>query len=332
MPLKLVPPRTGKSPNYRIRGTYLGQYVDSTAGTPDRKKAGKVLAAVKDDIERGRFARKGPVTYADAATAYLDNGGDETFLERLTEHFGVTPLHDIDQAAIDQAAMTLYPDATPATRNRQVYTPMSAILKHAGIDFAVKRPRGAQGQTRTEWCTPEQAERLLNAAEKTDREFRVFLATLLYTGLRLSEGLSLECDRLELPEAFLYVPDTKNGEPRAVHLPPPLVAELTAHPRGLDRRGEPLFRFHKNGHLYGLMRDTRKTAGLASVSFHTLRHTWATWMRRYAGLDTKGLVGTGAWKDEKSAARYSHVVVTEEAKRADLLPVLKRANSGKSVD
>ncbi|MBU2533294.1 MAG: hypothetical protein KKB37_11175 [Alphaproteobacteria bacterium] len=50
-------------------------------------------------------------------------------------------------------------------------------------------------------------------------------------------------------------------------------------------------------------------------------------MRRYAGLDAKGLVDTGAWKDMKSAARYAHSVVTEEAKRADQLPALPKAKA-----
>jgi hypothetical protein len=43
-------------------------------------------------------------------------------------------------------------------------------------------------------------------------------------------------------------------------------------------------------------------------------------MRRYAGLDTRGLLGTTRWKDAKSAARYEHVVVSEESRKADLLP------------
>ena len=47
----------------------------------------------------------------------------------------------------------------------------------------------------------------------------------------------------------------------------------------------------------------------------TLRHP----MRRYGGR--KGLVGTGRWKSEQSAARYAHVVPGEDAKMAVLLPV-----------
>jgi hypothetical protein len=46
-------------------------------------------------------------------------------------------------------------------------------------------------------------------------------------------------------------------------------------------------------------------------------------MRRYAGLDTSGLVETGAWRDRTSAARYEHLDSTEEAKKADLLPTPK---------
>ena len=53
-------------------------------------------------------------------------------------------------------------------------------------------------------------------------------------------------------------------------------------------------------------------------AFHIFRHTYATWMRREAGLDTKGLVATGAWRDRKSADRYEHVVVSEEARKAAL--------------
>lgn len=172
------------------------------------------------------------------------------------------------------------------------------------------------------------------AAGEVDAEFRLFLIVLAYCGPRLSEGLAISADDIRLPEAFGFIGTTKNGDPRPVHLPPIVVAELANHPRGLDRPGERLFRFSKNGYLYGLLKETRAKAKLGrKFAFHTFRHTWATWMRRYAGLDIKGLVDTGAWKDAKSAARYAHVVISEEAKRSDLLPVAirgKTVESGKS--
>ncbi len=129
-----------------------------------------------------------------------------------------------------------------------------------------------------------------------------------------------------LNEAFVYFEETKNDDPRGAHLPPLLVTALANHPRGTDRGRQKVFRFRKNGHLYNLLKKVKLAAGpdVTFVTFHTFCHTWATWMRRYGGLDTRGLVGTRRWKDMKSAARYEHVDVSVESMKADLLPTPKR--------
>ena len=136
------------------------------------------------------------------------------------------------------------------------------------------------------------------------------------------EALRLRTDDVRLQEAFAYVSES-DEDPRPVFLPPPVVAALANHPRGMDRLGQKVFRFSKCGRLYKLLKLTKSKLGpeLQFLTHHTLCHTWATWMRRYAGLDTKGLVATGRWRDETSAARYQHVVVTEESRKALLLPV-----------
>jgi len=148
MPIKLIPPRAGMSKNWRIRGAYLGERVDQTTGTADRKLAAKILSKVREQIERGAFSRPGAPTFASAALNYCQAGGERRFVMRLHDHFGETPLTRIDQAAVDAAALALYPRATPATRNRQVYSPVSAILKAAGVADGLKRPKGARGARR----------------------------------------------------------------------------------------------------------------------------------------------------------------------------------------
>jgi len=141
MPFKLIPPRQGKSPNWTIRGTYLGVRVNQTAGTADKRLAARKLAQMQGEVECGVFAKPGAPTFAGAALKYLEGGGEERFILKLAAHFGETPLSRIDQAAIDEAAIALYPRASPATRNRQVYTPVSAVFKAAGRAEAIKRPR-----------------------------------------------------------------------------------------------------------------------------------------------------------------------------------------------
>ena len=60
----------------------------------------------------------------------------------------------IDQTLLDLAAAELYPNATPQTRNRKFYTPVSAVLKRAGIEWRIKRPKGWAGKKSKWWLLP----------------------------------------------------------------------------------------------------------------------------------------------------------------------------------
>ena len=345
MPLKLHPPRPGKSPNWTIRGSYIGVSVDRSAKTPKEDLARKILKALEKDIEKGAVTEdKGP-TFIEGAVDYVKNGGDPRFVGSYDEdtgkwsglagHFLNTRLSSIRQAEIDEAADKLYPTASAATKSRQVHAVVSVILKRAGYEFIIRRPAGSSGQKMTTWLTKDQAFRLIKEAKAMDAEFGILILTLLYTGMRLSEALKMQIDTLEIDHAMATLGKTKNGAPRGVHLPPVVLVALEGHPRGLDRPGQRVFRFTKSGRLYTWLDEALAGAKITlppRSAFHVLRHTWATWMRRYGGLDTRGLVGTGAWKDSKSAARYEHVVASEEAKRADMLPVDKPAPRGKLVE
>jgi len=159
MSLKLKPPRPGKTPNWSIRGTYLGVRVDESTRTPNEALAKQILAARRREIERGAVAPPvakdspaGP-TFVEAAVAYIESGGDGKYLGKWDEdahqwtggvltRLGDKLLAEITQQEIDKAAVALYPTGSAATRNRHVYTPVSAVLKHAGADFKIKRPKG----------------------------------------------------------------------------------------------------------------------------------------------------------------------------------------------
>ena len=105
-----------------------------------------------------------------AAVAYMEAGGSPRFVARLIKHFGDAPLGDIDQTAVDNAAAALYPLTTGATRNRCVYTPVSAILRHAGGALMLRRPKGAKGRVVTDWLVKQDALGIIKAAEAFDRE------------------------------------------------------------------------------------------------------------------------------------------------------------------
>jgi integrase len=324
MPLKLVEPIPGRTPYYWVRGTYLGCYVERSTKARKRKIAQQELKNIERDIELNA-KDAGVKTFSSAALSYMQAGGERKFITPLLDHFGKAPLARIDQAAIDHAAEKLYPDSSPATRNRQVYTPISAILKHAGVDKKLKRPKGSRGGKRTAWLEEADAFRLLKAAEKVNAEFGIICTMMLYTGMRLSECLEMEMDRLQIDRSYAYVPDTKTGEPRAVFLPPIVVRKLKGHPRGLKRTGR-LFRYHKGGRFYDFLEMAAERAKIElppRTAFHIFRHTYGTWMRLFGKLDGIGLIRTGAWADLESVERYAHSVPSSEAMVAANLPIPK---------
>jgi hypothetical protein len=376
VPIKLIPPSKKRRTSYFSgRGTHRGVYVNRSTKLTSKREAKAVIEQWERQIERGEYG-EGPVgpvadakretTFADAALAYLKADGDPSYISAIIEHDGPhairnMPISAIDQVMIDNCAAAVYPNAPSSTRNRNFYTPVSAILKRAGNDMTIKRPVGWRGKKSQSWLEPEQAFPLIDNCYRIDPEFGLLCLTYLYTGERLNEPLRASLRDLKLdirdkngkPCPLLYIPDTKNGEPRPVHLPPILVAAFRNQPPRMARprkaAGQPLengvagrsqadagvpflerdpgaklFRFHAGGHLRDMLAEAMRRTGLSfprrEGGFHIFCHTYGTWMTRYGGLDTEGLVRTKRWKNAESAARYAHTVASYEAMQADVLP------------
>ena len=352
MPLKIIPPRNSKTKNLYIRGTYLGVAVDKSCGTDRRSVARTILKRIETQIERGEYParatppRREQPTFLSAAVAYLEAGRRPRYVAKLIKYFGETPIADIDQAAIDAAAAALHPNAGPGTRNAAVYTPVSAILRHAGVELKLRRPKGAKGRIVTDWLAPPDAFGIIEAAERFDPELALLLRFLLYTGVRLGAALALQREDVRPEESAAWVRHQKGQPASDVRLRVDLRDALAAH---LDKQeSRRVFRFHQGGHLKHLLAraklayvklpcPARRPKGwrappyrLAWVNFHSFRHTWATWMRQ-AGTDVLGLVATGNWRDMRSAARYAHAVARDEWSRVDLLPSAGKNRGARSA-
>jgi integrase len=304
MPLKVHPPRSGKTPNYSIRGTYLGVAVDRSTGTPKKAVAEQQRKALETKIERGEYPQKpkqpNAPTFLSAAVAYMKAGRRRRYVGRLIEYFKDTPLEAIDQNAIDTAAATLYPNVSPSTRNGCVYTPVSAILHHAGVDITVRRPKGHEGKQMTRFLLPPDAFAIIKAAGEIDEEMGRLLTFLLYTGCRIGEALALKWETVSVDRREAYIETSKNDEPRTVRLTQDALDAL-----GPVKTAGGVFRFHQGGHRNFLFLNAKVTAcglppvkrprpgqrmvipphRLSWVTFHTFCHTWATWLRRFGGAD-----------------------------------------------
>ena len=139
MPLKLV--KRPKSPRWIIRGTLRGVRVEESTGTSEKWAAEETRAKREAEILRESiYGRVSTFDFAQASLSFLEEGGSRRFIGPVLDHFRTTPLRHIGQEAVDNAASKLYPHASNATRNRQVYTPVSAILQHAARKGWCPRP------------------------------------------------------------------------------------------------------------------------------------------------------------------------------------------------
>ncbi len=316
MPLKLL--RRHKSPNWYVRGSIRGLRVDESTGLSDRKAAQEYLSLREAELVRESIHGPQSVkTFAEAALSYMEAGGEREHLKPIIEELGTTRLALIRPDTIDQVAKKFTRSRSgkarsPATLNRRVYTPISAVLHHAAGRGWCPRPvieRPKQPEGRVRWINRDEAERLIEAAAPHLQPLVIFL---LLTGARLSEALYLNWREVDLDAARVSLLETKNGESRGVPLHPRVIKAL----RALPHREGPVFRrpdgapYASRGGLGGGQIKTGwagmlRRSGLGNFRPHDCRHTWATW-HYAANRDVFGLMRLGGWKSEKMVARYAH--------------------------
>jgi integrase len=329
MPLRLV--KRPKSPYWIIRGTIRRIRVEESTGTSDLRAAEEIRIKREAEIlEQSIHGRRATATFAAAALSYLEHGGSKRFTVPVIRHFGTTPLARIDQDALDQGAKKVYPNASPATRNRQFYATASSILHHAAKrgwcpSPIIERPSTAPGRIR--WLTIDEADSLITACSDHLRPLVIFM---LYTGARTGEALWLDWRDVDLSRAHVQFPKTKNGDARGVGLHPRAVAALA----NLKERTGEVFR-RPDGKPYSRPRNASDTsagtriktafkaacrrAGIVDFHPHDCRHTWATWHYR-ENRDIGGLMKLGGWKSERMVMRYAHVNVGELQHTINKLP------------
>ena len=290
MPLKVVR-RKGRK-YLIIRGTIGGRRIEESAGTADKRIAEEKRAARERELYRADiYGPASTATWPQAVNLYLDAGGEDRFLGRLTDHFGTKPLLQIDQAAVNEAARALYPTASAETIVRQVITPITAVLTAAaenGLCTArrFKRPKRGKKAHRT-YAKRDWIAAFVNHADAELAALALFMA---FTGCRIGEAIALDWENVDLQAARAILVRTKT-DPRRVRLPEPLVVALA----NLSRKGR-VFGFDNRWQVYRPWRACCKAAGIPIIMPHQAgRHTFASWLLA-DGHSIKLVKEAGGWK------------------------------------
>lgn len=317
MPLKLT--KRPDRPGWIIRGTVAGKRVHKSAVSHRKREAAEEARRLEERlVARASLGTGATLTFAEAALTYLESGGEGRFLPPILRHLGAEfLLSDLTNEALTEAARAIYPTASPNTVQRQLITPAQAVYNLA-VDDGLAAPRkfrrrGRQNR-RTDWLTPEEAERVIEIARDRFPHILRPIALMLGGGCRSSEALQVSAAAFYTTTGEAWLANTKNGHPRMIRLPRralDLALEERLPEIGpicLTPKGKPyVIRKNGGGQMKGAF-DTIQEAAEISLRLtpHVLRHTWATWYHAQT-KDFGALLDLGGWERADVANIYRKI-------------------------
>ena len=262
-----------------------------------------------------------PVAQANKAahTAYAEEAAYRLW---LSPTLADKPLRDIKPIHLERIKKTM----TEAGRSAQTVRHVLAALRQV-FNFAkrhglyagdnpvslVKKP--AADARRLRFLTHGEADRLLAALAERESNTHDMALLALNCGLRAGEIFHLTWGDVDLERGVLVLRDTKSGKTRVAYM----TEVVTAMFASMERRGQNdlVFPSAKGGRMTQISETfNRVVASLGlnngvtdprqKVVFHTLRHTFASWLVEQ-GVDlysVKELMGHGTLA---MTERYSHL-------------------------
>lgn len=300
---RLYPPGTRKGNRFWLyRGTVAGRGVEFSTKQIDKADAIGVAQEYIAALSRGAVPET--LTFKAVAEMYVDHRQsseqDRRFIERLTESVGNVLIHEIRPAHMTTAIRTHYPNAAPATINRQVWVPYGAVTHWAADQgwCAYRRVTKMKEVQPQRMAAPDGVGDLMISA--TEGEQRAYITLLMCQGWRQSEALALRWDGVDLGERALtfFVPKARRWKTVA------MADEVKVELANLTRSGVRVFSFGRRENVYAWWNPLVARLGYPDLRPHAFRHAFAMG-GRIAGAGDDDLVEMGSWTNPRSLASYT---------------------------
>jgi len=220
---------------------------------------------------------------------------------------------------------------------RYAFDIVRQIFNHATVRGAfkgtnpatlVKRPQADNRRVR--FLTEDEAKALLAELKRRSRQTYEMALLSLQTGMRAGEIFNLRWQDLDFENKLINIMDTKSGRNRQAHMTPEVEAMLKAKAQGApgdlvfpDRNGRRIVQisnaFERAVAALGLndgISDPRQ-----KVVFHTLRHTFASWLAM-AGTPLHVIKELMGHQTLAMTERYSHLLPDTKVRALAALPRL----------
>lgn len=309
-----------------------GQRVQESTGTANKREAEKFLALRSSEVQRGVYVKPIHVPlpelweryFAYARTHKRSWKRDEQMYGNLKAFLGTANLDTITALRVEEFQQHRVRAVSPATVNRE-----TALLKHM---FNMAERWGLyQGSNPVRWVkflpennlqfqtiSEEDERRLLESSPPYLRELIVFA---INTGLRCGDLLDLKWEEVDIDERRLSLIMGKTRRRLEVPLNDTAAAILAG--KQAVKHGPHVFYNPVTGDrfldLKAGFKAILKRAGLTGITWHTLRHTFASRLTR-SGVDlvtVKELLGHSTIN---TTMRYAHSNHDTKARAVAKLP------------
>lgn len=262
------------------------------------------IAQIKLADQRGYDADK---KIKDAAYAYLAAGKDHRFVGNIVEAWGERELRTLKPEWVRKHAKDIYPDAGPATLNRQVITPLQAI-----INFAYQDEDGRQIKIKRFAVDPKKKEAVdanwhEQFAQHALSPGMAAMARFMYeTAARISEACRVMPEDIDLDARTVMLTRTKT-KPRLTKISPvmaDMLRELIGQGRKANRQNKKsvngVFGYASRHAVYNGWKTACDRAGITYAPPHSSgRVSFATELVVRRGVDPVTAAKLGGWASPK---------------------------------
>jgi integrase len=260
----------------------------------------------------------------------------------IKEYLSDKPLNKITSQHIEQIKKEMKSVGRADATVKQVISLIRHVFNKAvewgqweGVNptKGIKLPR--LNNARQKFLTYDEAGKLFKALKKQNHQL-AYIATLsLYGGLRLGEVLNLRWVDIDRNNDIIFIRDSKSNESRPIFITEPInnvLDELTPgqpeEPLFMNRFGKPIGWLSK---AFGSVVDsTGLNEGITDrrnkVTFHTLRHTYASWAVM-SGVPLYVVGKALGHRTLEMTQRYSHLAPDSQREAFEAVAQYKRGQN-----
>ncbi|KKL83797.1 hypothetical protein LCGC14_1971130 [marine sediment metagenome] len=310
------------SPNFYCRFEIGGQEIRRSTGTTDRSQAAEFENHIRQDAWHTHKLGIPRRYFEEAASRWLDEHddkrsarSDKTIIKWFRQHLAGMLLTDINGDLIAELRALKRKEASRPTVNRHMAW-LRSMLRAAKnewewIDTHPKVPMYREILPEPRWITDKE----FKALHKALPPYLARCATFaVWTGLRSGPIRALQWDQVNMRKRVLMVKVSQAKNAKALRVP--LGQKAMEVLRECRKTGKEGYVFTKDGKqvpremVNRAWRRSCKKAKLPGLTFHVLRHTWASWHVQ-KGTPLHALQLLGGWASIELVQRYAHLAPTD---------------------